>query len=224
MRRLVKITLSTVVLAIVLLVCLVAASVHTFTSLTGETLIAQVEFDQTGPRSYTARLRTGDGCDERYLAVLGDQWRVDAEFLKWKYWAMLLGLDAQYRLDRFEGRYRTAAEQNTEPTLAHDLEPQTSIDVVELAGWLGSLNFLIDASYGTSTYEDIDTSRRYDVYRTQTGIITRSVPLPPLPARAEALPISVEHGCGRKPPLVRRLVAGTDAAVLAALRLFGDDA
>lgn len=220
MRKLVRVGMSTVAAAIVLAVCLLAASVHTFNTLTDETLIAQIAFERVGDRSYTARLRTGDGCDERVLAVLGDQWRIDAQFLKWKYWATLLGLDAQYRLERFEGRYRSVAEQNTAPTLAHDLEPETSVDVVELAGWLGSFNFLIDATYGSSTYHDIDTGRRYEVYRTQTGIITRSAPLP----RGEAhgpLPISVEHGCGAKPPLIERLITGADAAVLAALRLVG---
>ena len=220
MRKLVKVGVSTVAAAVVLAVSLIAASVHTFNALTDETLIAQIEFEHIGDRVFTAHLRTGDGCDERSFAVLGDQWRIDAEFLKWKYWATLLGLDAQYRLERFEGRYRTVAEQNTAPTLAHDLEPETSIDVVDLAGWLGSLNFLIDATYGSSTYHDIDASRRYDVYRTQTGIITRSVPRPRGGAPGP-LPISVAHGCGGKPPLIERLITRTDAAVLAALRLVG---
>jgi hypothetical protein len=222
MRKLVKVGASTVAASMVLVVCLIAASVHTFNVLTDETLIAQIEFEAVGDRSYMARLRTGDGCDERSLAVLGDQWRVDAQFLKWKYWATLLGLDAQYRLERFEGRYRTAAEQNTAPTLAHDLEPETSIDVVDVAGWLGGFNFLIDASYGSSTYHEIDTSRRYDVYRTQTGIITRSVPLPRGAGTARGpLPISVMRGCGERAPFMERLITGADSAVLAALRLVG---
>jgi hypothetical protein len=222
MRKLVKVGVSTVAAATALVVCLIGASVHTFNALTDETLIAQIEFERVGDLSYLAHLRTGNGCDERLLAVLGDQWRIDAQFLKWKYWATLLGLDAQYRLERFEGRYRTVAAQNTEPTLAHDLEPQNAIDVVDLAGWLGSLNFLIDATYGSSTYHEIDTTRRYDVYRTQTGIITRSALLPrgAGPARGP-LPISVVHGCGAKPPLMTRFLSGTDAAVIAAMRLVG---
>ena len=74
------------------------------------------------------------GCDERTFPVFGDQWRVDAEFLKWKYWALLLGLDSQYRLDRLEGRYRSAAEQNSQPNVAHDLSERTAVDLVALAG------------------------------------------------------------------------------------------
>ena len=101
--------------------------------------------------------------------MLGDQWRVDAEFLKWKYWALLLGLDSQYRLDRLEGRYRSAAEQNSQPNVAHDLSERTAVDLVALAESLGSWNFLLDATYGSSTYQDIDVDNVYYVYRTHDG-------------------------------------------------------
>jgi len=61
---------------------LLSASVYTYHALTGETLIAELRFDQTGERAYLAHLRTGDRCEERALPVFGDQWHVDAEFLK----------------------------------------------------------------------------------------------------------------------------------------------
>ena len=138
MRKMLKISMLLVGVALVLLIMLLSASIYTFNVFTGETLIAELRFDQTGDRQYLAHLRTGDRCDERTLPVLGDQWRIDAEFLKWKYWAMLVGLDSQYRLDRLEGRYRSAAEQNGAPNIAHDLGGDTAIDVVELAGALGS--------------------------------------------------------------------------------------
>src|SRR6478672_3007780 len=155
-------------------VVLLSASVYTYHRLSGETLIAEWRFEQFRDREYAAHLRTGDRCDERVLTVYGDQWRVDAEFLKWKYWALLLGLDSQYRLDRLEGRYRSVVDQNSEPKLAHDLRDDTAVDVVSLAEGLGRWNFLIDASYGSSTYQDIDPANLYYVYRTQTAIMTRS--------------------------------------------------
>ena len=100
----------------------------------GETLIAELRSSRPGDREYLAHLRTGDRCDERACCgSLGDQWRIDAEFLKWKYWATLLGIDSQYRLDRLEGRYRTAAAQNTQPNLAHDSGRRQRSTVVSLA-------------------------------------------------------------------------------------------
>ncbi|HET8696863.1 MAG TPA: hypothetical protein VFO94_05230 [Gammaproteobacteria bacterium] len=215
MRRLLKVSLLLVVLAAVLLVMLLSASIYTYHALTNEALIAELTFDRADGRIWVAHLRTGDRCTERELPLYGDQWRIDAEFLKWKSWANLLGLDAQYRLDRLEGRYRTAAEQNNGPNVAHDLGGSTAVDVVELAGALGSWNFLVDATYGSSVYHDIDTASLYSVYRTQTGIITRVTPRPPADA---STPIKVTRGCDSEPPLWRRVSAWTDDRVVEALR------
>ena len=216
MRKLIKSSLVLLFLLLVVFIVLLSASVYTFNVLTAETLIAELRFDQTGERQYLAYLRTGDRCEERVLPVLGEQWRVDAEFLKWKYWATWLGLDSQYRLDRLEGRYRSSDEQNTLPTLAHDLGGGTAIDIVGLASSLGSWNFLIDATYGSSTYQDIDTANVYYVYRTQTGIITRFEPRPAGDAGA-ALSVEITRACGAAPPIWKRVTAWTDDAVVSAL-------
>jgi hypothetical protein len=201
-------------------VMLLAATVYTYDRLTAETLIAELRFDATGDRQYVAYLRTGDRCDERRYPVFGDQWRVDAEFLKWKYWALLLGLDSQYRLDRLEGRYRSVIEQNTAPNVAHDLAEPTAIDVVDLAGALGSFNFLLDATYGSSTYEDIDTANVYYVYRTTTGIITRHDPRPVPPAAGEPLTVNIDGACG-EPSLPRRVVGWANDGALTVLDVTG---
>jgi hypothetical protein len=216
MRTLLKWSFLAVVLLAALAVMLLSASIYTFHQLTDETLIAELRFDQTGERQYLAHLRTGDGCEERVLPVLGDQWRVDAEFLKWKYWALLFGLDSQYRLDRLEGRYRSTSEQNSAPNIAHDLAGGTALDVVSVAGALGSWNFLIDATYGSSTYEDIDTASVYNVYRTQTGIITRAAPRTAV-VPGEALSVEVKRACGTEAPLWERVTTWADDRVVGAL-------
>ncbi len=218
MRRAIKVSLWTAVLLAALSVVLLTATVYTYDRLTAETLIAELRFDATGERQYVAHLRTGDRCDERMFPVFGDQWRVDAEFLKWKYWAMLLGLDSQYRLDRLEGRYRSAAEQNSQRNVAHDLSERTAVDLVALAEGLGALNFLLDATYGSSTYQDIDVDNVYYVYRTTTGIITRHEPRPVPPRDGEPLSISINGACG-EPSLWRRFTTWTDDGVVAALDL-----
>jgi hypothetical protein len=194
---------------------LIAASLSTYHALTAETLIAELRFVPAGPQRFDAYLRTGDRCEERVLPVLGDQWRVDAEFVKWKYWAtVLLGLESEYRLDRLEGRYRSAAEQNSRPRQAHDLGPFTAIDVVELAEGLGRMNFLLDATYGSSTYREIDPSQIYEIYKTPAAIITRSRPAPPPPASGLAgLPVAVERACGEQPSSWQRWVARLDRTV-----------
>jgi hypothetical protein len=212
MRKLFRLSLVLIVVLAALAVMLFSASIYTYHALTDESLIAELRFDETGDRQYLAHLRTGDRCEERVLPVFGDQWRVDAEFLKWKYWAMLFGLDSQYRLDRLEGRYRDTAEQNTAPNVAHDLGGETALDIVALAETLGSWNFLIDATYGSSTYQDIDSANIYYVYRTQTGIITRYEPRP-VPAAGKPLAIGVNAACGGEPPVWERVTKWTDDRV-----------
>jgi hypothetical protein len=207
-----------VVLLAALSIVLLTATVYTYDRLTAETLIAELRFDATGERQYVAHLKTGDRCAERTYPVLGDQWRVDAEFLKWKYWALLLGLDSQYRLDRLEGRYRSAAEQNSQPNIAHDLTERTAVDLVALAESLGSWNFLLDATYGSSTYQDIDVANVYYVYRTQTGIITRYEPRPVQPGGGEPLNVTIDGACG-EPSLWRRFTTWTNDSVVSALEL-----
>lgn len=218
MRRALKFSLWIVVSLAALSVVLLTATVHTYDRLTAETLIAELRFDATGDRRYAAHLRTGDRCAERVFPLFGDQWRIDAEFLKWKYWALLFGLDSQYRLDRLEGRYRSAAEQNSEPNVAHELRERTAVDVVALAESLGSWNFLLDATYGSSTYEDIDVDSVYYVYRTTTGIITRREPRAVSAPRGEALTVTIDGACG-EPSRWRRLAEWTDDRVVAALEL-----
>ena len=220
MRRAFTFSLLLVVVMSVLFVLLLSATVFTYHRLTAETLIAELHFQSTGDRQYLAYLRTGDRCQERVLPLFGDQWRVDAEFVKWKYWALLLGLDSEYRLDRLEGRYRSVAEQNTAPKVSHDLRGNTAVDIVQLAGALGSWNFLVDASYGSSTYQDIDVGNVYYVYRTTTGIITRFESLPASAALpGEALAIDVTAACGAAKPLWERLSSWTDAKIVAAVDL-----
>lgn len=214
MRKTITLSLFLVVLLGSLVVVLFSAAVLTYHRLTSETLIAELRFERSGQRQYVAHLRTGDRCTERELPVFGDQWRVDAEFVKWKYWATLFGLDAQYRLDRLEGRYRSAAEQNSMPNVSHDLGDTTAIDVVDWASRLGRLNFLLDATYGSSTYQDIDVGNVYYVYRTPTGIITRFEPRPPAPSSGQALPVEVNRACGGEPSAWQRLAAWTNATVV----------
>ena len=214
MRRLLKLSLLLLVVAAVLSIMLLSASIYTFNALTDETLIAELTFDPANGRQYVAHLRTGDRCDERELPLFGDQWRIDAEFLKWKSWANLLGLDAQYRLDRIEGRYASIEDQNNEPNIAHSLGGGTALDVVDLAGKLGSWNFLIDATYGSSVYHDIDTANLYSVYRTQSGIITREAPRP---TAGSPTAIKVTRACGGEPPVWQRITSWTDDRVVDAL-------
>ena len=199
MRKLIKISVFPVALLGFLWLALFSASIYTYASLTSEAVVAELRFEPLADQEYLARLRSGDFCEERNFRVLGDQWRIDAEFLKWKYWALALGLDSQYRLDRLEGRYRAVGQQNTLPTLSHDLKKEAIVDVGGVSESLGLFNFLTDASYGSSTYQDIETDQVFYVYRTQTGLITRSEEKAEPRVVETGLVVEITRACGAEP-------------------------
>jgi hypothetical protein len=213
MRKFIRISLSLAVTAVVAFVFLLAASIYTFNVLTDETLIAEIEFDRAGDQQFIAYLRTGDFCTEQALPIYGDQWRIDAQFLKWHYWASLLGLKSHYRLERLEGRYIEVAEQNSKPTRSHALAPPSAIDIGGLSDRLGRLNFLADASYGSSTYHDVDPNLVYLVYKSPTAIFTRSRQRLTPQRAGQALNVEVRRGCGDGPGATARLAGWVNETV-----------
>src|SRR5262249_34373263 len=58
-----------------------------------------------------------------HFQATGDDWMISARVIRWKPWATVLGLDAQYRLDRFDSRYRDIAVAQTTPPSVEDLRP-----------------------------------------------------------------------------------------------------
>jgi len=204
MRRLIRISVTFAALGVLGFVLLLGASIYGYFQLTDETLIAELEFDRVGEQSYLAHLRTADFCTIQQFPLYGDQWRVDAQFLKWHYWVSLLGLESRYRLERIEGRYRDVSAQNSSRTLAHALAPPSAIDIGKLSGALGRFNFLVDATYGSSTYHDIDTRLVYLVYKTPTGLLSRTRERSAARGESEPLTVDIRHGCGEEPPVTAR--------------------
>ncbi|MDR2877466.1 MAG: hypothetical protein LBV36_05435 [Chromatiales bacterium] len=201
MKRLLKFSILPLLFAGFALALLFSSWLYTYNRLTHEELIAELDFERIGADRYRASVATGDLCRVELYQLDGDQWRIDAEFVKWKPWANLFGLNAMYRLDRIEGRYRDIRRQNAEHPIAYELPRDTAFDLVGLADSLGRFNFLLDASYGSSTYHDIDTTMLYRVYKTQSGLITRASPRPPLTESDQALVVTIDRACGGEPSL-----------------------
>ncbi|MDX9739914.1 MAG: hypothetical protein RBT81_01860 [Gammaproteobacteria bacterium] len=197
MRRSLKIVLLPLLPILALVALLFTSWLHTYHRLTDEKLVAELTFEPIGERHYRVSLATGDLCQIETYLLRGDQWRLDAGFIKWKNWATLFGLDAMYRLDRLEGRYRDAAEQSAHPVSAHALAQGTSMDLVAVAEALGRFNFLLDASYGSSVYREMDPGLLYKVYRTQSGLIVRAEARV-VPGGMETLVIDIDRDCGEK--------------------------
>ena len=101
--------------------------------------------------------------------LAGDEWQLDARVLKWKGWANLLGLDAQYRLERVSGRYRDIEQERKDERTVYALSENPGVDLwtlsIEYPRWLP----FVDAVYGSATYLPMADGARYEVSITQSG-------------------------------------------------------
>jgi hypothetical protein len=224
MKRALLLPFTVVLLAAVIIALLLASNLHTFYRLTDETPIAELRFQRTGDREYQATLSYGDFCNPEHYILYGDQWRLDARFLKWRPWANLLGFDSLYRIERLGGRYHEILRENTGPQLAHELHPGDGIDLVAvMANYTGGLS-PVDTLYGSSVYEEMDATYVYRVYRSQSGLLVRKLMPPQALDAGGVLTIEIERACGTEAgmfekaarftgDLLHRMTAGEENAV-----------
>ncbi len=145
----------------------------TYSRLANEEPVAWLIFDKLSPQYFQLTLKSASNCESKQYAVYGDQWRVDARFLKWKSWANLLGFDALVRLERVSGRYTSLEEQNTKKHLSIALVDKPWLDLLTYASEHAGFISPLDTIFGSSVYQTIDTSLLYSISRTQSGLIVR---------------------------------------------------
>lgn len=162
------------VLAAGALIGLLGLNIQTYNRLAYDRPVAEISLVQNGPREYTATLKQPDGTEDQYR-LLGDQWRVEARVLKWKPWANVLGLDAQYRLDRLSGRYESTQDELHAERSAYDIQPERSsgVDLWPLARQFSQYAPVVDTLYGSGAYMPMADGARYEVRITQSGLIAR---------------------------------------------------
>ena len=155
------------------LLFLVLGNLYTYNRLTNDEPIAQLTFKQINSQEFDATLRLGDFCAENIYKIYGDEWRIDAQFLKWKSWATLFGANSMYRIDRLSGRYKSINDELTNKHSAHSLKKATTLNISDLAKhYQGKISF-VDTVYGSSAYEKMMPDILFTVFRTQSGILIR---------------------------------------------------
>jgi hypothetical protein len=153
----------------------VATNLHTYARLTFEQPIAELRFALKGPQRFEATLtRLPDG-DMQVFMINGDEWQLDARVLKWQGWANIIGLNAQYRLERLSGRYLDIEQERTAARSVYGLTDNPGWDIwtwgVQYPKWLP----FVDATYGSATYLPMTDKARYRVTLSQTGLLARPV-------------------------------------------------
>jgi hypothetical protein len=155
----------------------------TYNRLSHEQQVAEVTFRQTGPSAFVADMKLPDGTAQKcYLAddsgdgtcaILGDEWQVDARVLKWKPWANVAGLDANYRLERMAGRYHDINAERSAPRSVYQLNSNPGLDLWAIAQKYAKYAPVVDAQYGSATYIPMADGATYYVTMSQTGLLAR---------------------------------------------------
>ena len=148
----------------------IGLNVYGYQRLTWETPVAEVHVIQALKQGWVVSLREpNQAAQEFYLA--GDQWRLEAQVIKWDSWANLLGLDSQYRLERLSGRYRDINQAKQTPPTAYDLQADHSplLDRIpsEWQPW-------VDTHYGNGVYMSLTADAHYPISISQNGLIART--------------------------------------------------
>lgn len=144
--------------------------IHGYRSLTLDKPIMTMSFEKVEGNSnqHKVKFLYPSNLRETEFIIHGDQWRVDAKFLKMKSIFSALGLSPRYALERIEGRYSDINLQNKLPSIAYELDGGDISD-----GTLFNWSPFIDSEYGSSTYLEIETGYDFIVFKTNTGIISR---------------------------------------------------
>lgn len=166
---------------------LVLGNLYTYKRLIAEKPIAQLTFAPVNNQEFEAKLRLGNFCEEKTYKLYGDEWRIDSQFLKWKSWATLFGLNAMYRIDRLSGRYANIADENTKQHSAHELKTYSTLDLAKVAEHYKNKFPPVDIIYGSSAYEKMQANTLFTVFVTQSGILIREQELLTTPQKNECV-------------------------------------
>jgi hypothetical protein len=164
---------------------LLALDIQTYARLTYERPVATISTRQLGPQYFEATvIQTGRGegrpAATNLYPLHGDEWRIEAQVLKWRPWANVLGLDTQYRLDRLSGRYRSIAQELNDARSVHALSTDAAVDGLpwKLSAWDMARKYrryvdAVDTLYGGAAYMPMADGARYEVWITQSGLVAR---------------------------------------------------
>ena len=142
--------------------------------LTAEQLVGVIEFTQSAPEVYEARLMI-DGKIDRLMTLRGDEWQLDARVVTWKPPATILGLDPVYQLERLSGRYSDIERERSQQRTVFGLAEERPLDLWSLARNFPKLTPGVDAFYGTATYLPMADGARFRVTLSRDALIARPI-------------------------------------------------
>jgi len=161
-------------LACAALAATLSVSTLGYQALTRETVAVRVTVKPTGPQAFSAHFSFPDGRSAQYT-LRGDQIYVDANVLKWKPIANLIGLHTAYELDRVAGRYAEIEKERAGPHTVHSLGTEKPLNLFDLRNRYSALAPLLDVEYGSATFAPASQPMEYEVRVSTTGLLIRPI-------------------------------------------------
>ncbi|MCG8380228.1 MAG: hypothetical protein MI865_12260 [Proteobacteria bacterium] len=156
-----------------LLLLSIASNLYSYQRLTFEQPIAELRFTQNSIQQFHVNITYLEQAKTDHYMISGDEWQVDARIIKWQGWATLLGLNAQYRLERISGRYSDIDQERSSQRTVYTLSPKEKIDYWKLINKYKNWLPWVDAYYGSATYLPMKDNTAFLLSVTQTGLIAR---------------------------------------------------
>lgn len=164
--------LAALLLALAALAGTVAVSTHGYRALTREDVAATVDVRPLAPQRFRATFRFPDG-SVRDFVLHGDELYVDARILKWNPVVNILGLHTAYRLDRVAGRWEDLSAERDSTRTIFALAPEKPVDMFRLRKRWSFLAPIVDAEYGSGTFQDVERPTTFEVRVSTTGLLIR---------------------------------------------------
>lgn len=150
----------------------IAAATQGYRALTREEVVATVHVQPTAPARFRATFHFPDGRTDAF-DLRGDQLQVDAHILKWKPVVNVLGLHTAYELDRVAGRYSEIGAERDSARTVFSLAAEKPVNMFHLREKWSFLGPLLDAEYGSGTFQTADRPGTFEVRVSTTGLLIR---------------------------------------------------
>jgi hypothetical protein len=108
--------------------------------------------------------------------ILGDQWMIEGDILKWDDWLNFLGLETRYRLTRVRGRYVSTHQEALEKPTVYSLVRDEHHFLWKYLYEYGHRLPFVSTVYGGAVFQVAKGSHRFLLYVGPSGFIVRGKP------------------------------------------------
>lgn len=174
-RNLISILLLTAIGGMLLFLGFFFIAYHNFTY---EKTVATVQVEPMSDKKCTLLIEEflEDNKTNIYrFEIIGDQWMIEGDILKWEDYMTFLGLNTRYRLNRVRGRFiKTDDEITIQPTI-HSLVEDEEDFLWNILYDIGHKLPFVNTVYGNAAFQLTDKPKKFEVFVTTSGFGLREV-------------------------------------------------